>query len=124
MSNLPINIRSVKRCSLLLDWLQQQRDLEWFRANRRQTLAMGFTLHLYGGNFIMANCERLNKCPFFRDKLSFMPKTAATMKQIYCHGEKTGCGRYMVASHGLLIPSDLFPNDYERALKILDSKNR
>ena len=72
----------------------------------------------------MADCERLNKCPFFGDKLAFMPKTAATMKQSYCYGDKSGCARYLLASKGISIPPDLFPNDNARALQILSKNTR
>ena len=70
----------------------------------------------------MPQCERLKTCPFFSDKLAYMPKTAATMKQTYCFGDRSGCARYLVAIQGLPIPPDLFPNDGDRALTIISNK--
>lgn len=71
----------------------------------------------------MAECERLKKCAFFQDQLTYMPKTADLMKQAYCLGDKTTCARYLVASKGTLPPADLFPNEANRALEILSDKN-
>jgi hypothetical protein len=67
----------------------------------------------------MADCEKLSKCPFFGDKLANMPSAAALMKQSFCHDDKNNCARYLVASQGMPVPADLFPNDPARARQIL-----
>ena len=72
----------------------------------------------------MPDCEKLNACPFFREELAYMPKTAALLRQTYCHGDKTGCARYVVASKGIPVPSDLFPNQGDRLVQILSSTEK
>jgi hypothetical protein len=67
----------------------------------------------------MADCEKLNACPFFSDQLAKMPGTASLMKQTYCRGDSARCARYMVATKGLPVPPDLFPNQRDRALRII-----
>lgn len=66
----------------------------------------------------MAHCERLEGCPFFR-KIKDLPKTATQLATIYCYGESSGCARLWVVSSGVRPPDDLFPNEKDRALKIL-----
>jgi hypothetical protein len=56
----------------------------------------------------MADCEKLRSCPFFRDELAYMPRTAALMKETYCRGDKSTCARYVVALKGIPVPGDLF----------------
>ncbi len=67
----------------------------------------------------MADCEKLSACPFFADKMQGLPNVTGLMKQTYCHGDKMQCARYKVSVSGLAVPSDLFPNDIERAQQIL-----
>lgn len=67
----------------------------------------------------MAECDKLKTCPFFSDKMIAMPAVTGLMKQTYCLGDKTQCARYQVASGGLQVPLDLFPNDTVRAREIL-----
>jgi len=71
----------------------------------------------------MGACERIEKCVFFKDKMQYMPSTAALFKRIYCNGDNSKCARYMVFSvmgkeH---VPADLFPDQRERALKIIST---
>ncbi len=66
----------------------------------------------------LAECERLATCPFFQ-RLSFLPKTAEGLVQIYCRGDHKSCARYKVMSAGILPPQNLFPNESERAARIL-----
>jgi len=70
----------------------------------------------------MAECEKLERCPFFSGHMSNMPGVADLMRSTYCLGDKTHCARYMVASGGLQVPSDLLPNDVARAREILDAR--
>ena len=70
----------------------------------------------------MAACEKLEKCPFFADKLEMMPAVSALMKTQYCLGDKSDCARYRVSTAGLPVPLDLFPNDSERARQLLATR--
>ena len=67
----------------------------------------------------LPDCERLPACPFFQ-RLSFLPRTAEGLVQIYCRGDHKSCARFKVMSAGFVPPLDLFPNESERALRILD----
>ena len=70
----------------------------------------------------MADCERLTTCPFFTGHMANLPSVADLMKDSYCHGDKTKCARYQVASAGVRAPADLFPNDTVRARDILRNR--
>ncbi len=67
----------------------------------------------------MPECEKLERCPFFHDKLAGMPAVADLMKQQFCLTDKSDCARYLLSSAGYPVPCDLFPNDKERALSVL-----
>ena len=69
----------------------------------------------------MADCECLEKCPFFNDKMEDMPSTAAIYKTRFCKDDFNGCARYMVFKKlgREKVPTNLFPNQVERAQEIL-----
>ena len=67
----------------------------------------------------MANCERICECTFFARQIPELPQAYESIKNRLCLGDKTECARYKVASVGLAVPSDLSPNDLDRALHIL-----
>ena len=69
----------------------------------------------------MANCEFLEKCSFFNDKMKNMPSTADMVKEMYCQLHYKECARYMifVALGKEKLPSNLFPNDRVKARVIL-----
>ena len=67
----------------------------------------------------MANCERLEKCIFFSDRMSRMPATASIMKKDFCCGDRSECARFQVAARGIPVPEDLYPNQAERARNII-----
>ena len=67
----------------------------------------------------MAKCERLETCPFFTDRMAQMPSVSEMIKKSYCLEDKTKCARYHVSKAGIPVPSDLFPNDVERAKQLL-----
>jgi len=69
----------------------------------------------------MAECEVLSACPFFNDTMANMPGTAAAFKRKYCQGDNATCARYMVlkAIGKPKVPADLFPNQEDRARKII-----
>jgi hypothetical protein len=70
----------------------------------------------------MAECPSLSTCPFFNDKMANMPGKTISIKKKYCLGNNSICARYMVASKlgKEKVPSDLFPEDVDRANEILD----
>lgn len=69
----------------------------------------------------MADCELLEKCLFFNDKLKNMPAASDTLKNIYCRWNFIKCARYKVA--GVVgrekVPADLFPGDFRKATAFL-----
>lgn len=67
----------------------------------------------------MANCEQLNMCPFFGDKMACAPVVAEMMKKRFCLGDSARCARYRVSRSGRPVPSDLFPNQADRVDRII-----
>ena len=45
----------------------------------------------------MPDCELLSTCPFFNDKMQDMSEMTEILKESYCRGNYTWCGRYMVS---------------------------
>lgn len=72
----------------------------------------------------MGNCEMLEKCIFFNDKMANMPSTAEVIKLRYCKDDSEGCARFMVckALGREKVPEELFPNQVDRAKKIIAGK--
>ncbi len=72
----------------------------------------------------MAECQVLSACPFFNDTMANMPGTAAAFKRKYCQGDNSTCARYMVlkALGKPKVPADLFPNQEDRARKIIAAR--
>jgi hypothetical protein len=71
----------------------------------------------------MAVCEILPKCIFFNEKMKNMPGTTAFFKVKFCQGDNTHCARHMVltACGRENVPADLFPNQEERAGKVIEA---
>jgi hypothetical protein len=69
----------------------------------------------------MADCALLPGCIFFNDKMANMPGMAELYKSGFCRGDNSTCARYKV--FGALgrekVPADLYPNDLDRANRIL-----
>lgn len=72
----------------------------------------------------MAECECLEKCPFFNDRMDNMPGMTELYKQSYCLDNYPSCARYRVFN--VLgrdkVPPDLFPNDTGKADAILNKE--
>jgi len=64
-------------------------------------------------------CERLEKCPFFQEKMPNMPATAEIMKKNYCKTDPSKCARYIVFKALGQVPIDLWPYEIERAKEII-----
>lgn len=71
----------------------------------------------------MSECESLGTCPFFNDKMANMPAMKNIYKNRYCRGDFTNCARYMVSKlmGKTQVPSDLFPNNRDKAVMLLNS---
>ena len=69
----------------------------------------------------MSECNFLNGCMFFNDKIKNMPKVVETMKKLYCLWHYKQCARYRVTStlSKKEVPEDLFPSDTIRAKIII-----
>jgi len=68
-------------------------------------------------------CEKTPKCPFFNELMVNFPENARALKNIFCRGNKAKCARFMVskALGGDKVPLDLYPDETERAKKIIQS---
>ncbi|MDA3936844.1 MAG: hypothetical protein PF636_08315 [Actinomycetota bacterium] len=69
----------------------------------------------------MADCECLGGCLFFDDRMAKMPSMAELYKRKYCQADNSDCARFMVFQvlGRDAVPVNLFPNDVDRATKIL-----
>ena len=69
----------------------------------------------------MADCELINGCIFFNDKMQNMPATAEMLKNKFCRDQSNQCARYMVFKTlgREQVPADLFPQQQDRAEEIL-----
>jgi len=69
----------------------------------------------------MCNCEILETCIFFNDRMEAMPATSGWLKAHYCRDRFEECARYQVykALGRPLVPSDLFPTQTSRAQALL-----
>ena len=72
----------------------------------------------------MADCECLQRCPFFNDAMAKMPTIASFFKEKLCKGDFDQCARYMVfkAKGREAVPVDLFPDQVVRARELLAAK--
>jgi hypothetical protein len=69
----------------------------------------------------MADCEFLEKCIFFNDKMAGIPSTSEIFKLRYCQGQNSDCARYLVrmALGKERVPEGLFPNQVDDAREII-----
>ncbi len=74
----------------------------------------------------MADCEMIDKCPFFNDRMADMPSMANLYKTRYCKGNFDGCARFMVvkALGREHMPPDLFPNQGDRAQQMIAAQKK
>ena len=70
----------------------------------------------------MAVCEIMTTCIFFNDQMESMPGSADFFKKKYCQGDNSECARHIVFKKlgRPNVPRDLFPNQIERAKKIIE----
>lgn len=69
----------------------------------------------------MADCQLIEKCIFFNDKMGDMPSMASIYKKRYCRDDNSGCARFQVfqALGRERVPVDLYPNDTDRAAEVI-----
>ena len=70
----------------------------------------------------MADCELLGDCLFYDKRIPMDDNLWAHFVKLYCKGNYTKCGRYMVATAlgPERVPMDLFPNMDITASKIIE----
>jgi len=69
----------------------------------------------------MAECEFIEKCPFFQGKLADKPVEVEELKEKYCKSNNLNCARYMIANalgkeH---MPADLYPHEKDVAYRVI-----
>jgi hypothetical protein len=71
----------------------------------------------------MADCELIEKCLFFNDKMGDKPGMAEMYKKKYCKEDHSNCARHMiVAVMGReKVPPNLFPNQVDDAKRIISA---
>lgn len=69
----------------------------------------------------MADCELIQGCIFFNDKMQNMPATAELLKKKYCKDSYSTCARFMIfkAMGRPAVPQDLFPQQTDKAEEII-----
>ena len=69
----------------------------------------------------MGECDRLESCLFFNDRLDDIPDSVAIQKQQYCQGDYESCARHRVETKlgSTSIPPDLLPEESARADRIV-----
>ena len=73
----------------------------------------------------MATCEKLEKCPFYNNKMDINKGVGAMYKKKYCEGDKTICARYIVATQlGVEYVGNLYTNINDVANKILEEHKK
>lgn len=53
-----------------------------------------------------------------------LPRTGAMLKIKYCHDDFNSCARFLCASNGVKPPDDLFPNETDSALRLLQDAGK
>lgn len=69
----------------------------------------------------MTECHLLEGCQFCNGRHDVSPSFVELLMELYCKRHFNNCARYKIATTlgGPKVPPDLFPNNIERANKIL-----
>ena len=69
----------------------------------------------------MADCELIQGCLFFNNKMKDMPATAEILKDRYCKSDFMACARHRVfkALGRSKVPPDLYPQQSEKVDEII-----
>ena len=72
----------------------------------------------------MAECELIDKCPFFSGQLAERADEREELKEKYCKNNNLNCARYMIASSvgKEQIPPNLYPDEKIAAYAIIAEK--
>lgn len=67
------------------------------------------------------NCEFMDNCIFFNDRMGNSPGVGVVFKKMYCRGNNRNCARYMIAKRlgASSIPALLYPNNRAAALDMI-----
>jgi hypothetical protein len=73
------------------------------------------------GNAEVGDCEYLEGCLFFNDKMSIDSALGSMSKRNYSQGERSRCAGYMVAKKlgKWNVPGDLYPMMIEKAQEVM-----
>ena len=69
----------------------------------------------------MADCEKIATCIFFQGVMASKPAILELYMKKFCRGNNSLCARHMVlvALGKDMVPPDLFPNEWQKANKII-----
>ena len=67
----------------------------------------------------MPSCPKIEKCPFFHDRMASKPSTAELYKRSYCQGDNTSCARWVASKELAQVPLTLFPNQLEKVKELV-----
>lgn len=69
----------------------------------------------------MSECERLEACTFFSERMSDMPAMSFVFRERYCRGDWKVCARHRVVERlgAEAVPPDLYPNQSDKADRLL-----
>jgi hypothetical protein len=69
-------------------------------------------------------CKFIEKCPFFNGKMKTKQSLLKMYKKNYCLEDNSKCARYIIAIKlgKEYVPSNLYPNMYDKAMKLLSEK--
>jgi len=71
-------------------------------------------------------CERLEKCPFYQDKMIIETGLGTILKKKYCESNKNECARYMVLQTigAEYVDNTLFPHMKDRAYELIQMNKK
>jgi len=69
----------------------------------------------------MSNCECLDDCPFFNDRMKGLEEVSELFKRYCCRGDSTQCARHMIFKElgKKCVPGDLAPNKIGRTQQLI-----
>ncbi len=69
----------------------------------------------------MAECELIQSCMFFNDRMAHMPVMTNVYKEKYCKCGNENCARFVVFKNlgRDAVPKNLFPNQFDTANEII-----
>ena len=71
-------------------------------------------------------CEKLEKCPFYNEKMDINKGLGKLYRLKYCEGDKSQCARYIVATQlgPEYVTNKLYPNMNDIANKMLSENKK